>query len=98
MFSPGTLWEHMYDSDRVPHDQLMYKLISTIAREGKDEDGKPNGKYFVHHDDAVKFVQPYMTKELPKLTGEKLDFYMKMNVEDIFNHMDVLGSGFIEAE
>ena len=98
MFSPGTLYEHMYDSNRIPHDQLMYRLISTIAKEGKDEDGKPNGHYYIHHDDAIKFVQPYIAEHLPKLTGDDLDFYMKFKVEDIFTHMDVLGSGFIEAE
>ena len=97
-FSPGTLYEHMYDSNRIPHDELMYKMIKNYAKEGKDpENGRPNGRFYINKDDALKVALP-MIVEHTKLSGDKLAFYMQSKVEDTFRYMDVLGSGFIEAE
>ena len=40
----------------------MYKIIKDWASEGKDEMGKPNGKFYIGHDNAMKMVEPYVKK------------------------------------
>ena len=83
MYSPGTLWEHMYDSNRIPHDALMYNLIKNYSKEAKDEDGKPNGRFYVDRKAAKEVTGPYVKKHL-KLTGEKFDEYMTKDFENKF--------------
>ena len=96
-FSPGSIYEQMYDHNRVPHDALMYTLISKYAKEGKDADGKPNGLFYVDKENAKKFSTPLVEKYL-KLTGEKLTEYMTYKFEEKFNYYDVLAQGYIPAE
>ena len=97
-FAPPTFWEHLYDSNRIPHDELMYKVITNLAREGKDDMGRPNGRFYVDKATALKFVAPLVKHKVKFATAEEYEFYMKDRVVDIFNHMDVLNSGYIEAE
>jgi hypothetical protein len=88
----------MYDHERIPHDELMYKMINSIAKEGKDSFGYPNGRFYVPKDAAIKFVTP-LVKELVKFKdAAEFDFYVKDAVSDLFDHIDVLNTGFIEIE
>ena len=89
----------MYDSNRIPHDNLMFKIIKEYgAREGKDEMGKPNGKFYLDHDAAMKMIVPYLKKYGGFKTDADREVHLKYKVEDIWRSMDVLGSGVIEAD
>ena len=94
-FSPGSIWKK--DWEKIPNDKLMYTLIHDYAKEGKGEDGKPNGKFFMDRAAAKKVTLPYV-KKYANLKGLSLDDYMTQQFEDEFQRFDVLGSGFIECE
>ena len=78
-YSPGSIWKK--DWEKIPNDKLMYSLIHDYAKEGKDEEGKPNGHYFMDREAAKKVTLPYVTK-YTKMKGKELDDYMTMNFED----------------
>ena len=75
----------------------MYTLIHDYAKEGKDENGKPSGKFFLDRESAKKVTLPYVQK-YANLQGRSLEDYMTMEFEEQFQHFDVLNSGFIECE
>ena len=72
-FSPGSIWKK--DWEKIPNDKLMYTLIHDYAVEGKGEDGKPNGKFFVDRAAAKKVSAPYVQK-YANLKGKSFDDYM----------------------
>jgi len=96
-YSPGN--EFLRDWERVPHDTLMNTLVSKYAWEGKDKDtGKPNGRYFIDRDGALKAFKPFEEKYLKLKDHTKLEDFYKFEFEDQFKHYDVLDEGFIEVE
>ena len=50
------------DWEKQPHDELMNDLIKKYAKEGKDEEGKPNGRFFLNRDDALHASTPFVKK------------------------------------
>ena len=97
MYRENNPWEDMYKTEKVPHDRLMNSIIKNHAKEGKDQDGKPNGRFYVDKANALIMSKPFITKYL-KLGEKNMDFFIANDFEDNINRFDVLGTGFIEAE
>ena len=77
----------------------MSDLIKKYAKEGKDEEGKPNGRFFLNRDDCLHASEPYIHKYRKDLADKKAyDEFIQNNFDGMFNHFDVLSSGFIEVE
>merc|ERR1711959_99890 len=90
----------MYKTDKIPHDKLMNSLIKNHSKEGKDENGKPNGRFYVDKANTLVISKPFVAKYLKLDSKNKpaLDFFIANDFEDNFRRFDALGSGLIEAE
>ena len=90
------------DWEKIPNDKLMYDLIQNYAKEGKDEnEGKPNGKFFVDKSAARAVSVPYIDKYLhlsEKDDKKKFDTFMGTTFDELVEHYDPNGTGFIEVE
>ena len=96
-YREDSIW--VKDWERQPHDELMNHLIKKYAKEGKDEEGKPNGRFFLNRDDALHASEPFIKKYRTDLKDKKAyDEFIRLNFDDMFQHYDVLSSGWIEVE
>ena len=68
----------------------MNNLIKNYAKEGKDEDGKPNNTFYVDRAAAKKVSEDFVKKYLTLQAGENYDTYMRDTFDELFNHFDVL--------
>ena len=95
-YSPGSIW--LKEWEKTPNDQLMYNLIDKYAKEGKGENGKPNGRFYVDKNAVKKVSEPIVAKYLPKLDKDQQKNLWTVEFEELFGRFDVLDSGFIEVE
>ena len=96
-YREDSIW--VKDWERQPHDELMNHLIKKFAKEGKDEEGKPNGRFFINKKDTLTASEPYVKKYRKDVPNEKAyKEFIELKFEDLFNHFDVLSTGFIEVE
>ena len=79
-------------------DSLMKSMYDNYATEGKDKGtGKPNGHFWVVHDDAQRAAAEVTETHL-HLTGEKNSRYVEENFPTIWNRFDVNEEGQIEID
>ena len=70
-------------------DQFMNSMLTNYSKEGRDENGNPNGKFFVDKEQARKASEEILKTHL-HLKGEDLKTYMMLNFEETWNYWDVL--------
>ena len=78
-------------------DMFMHSMIDVYAKEGRNPDGSPNGK-FVLDKEAAKKASEEVLKTHMHLTGKKLENYMTMNFDETWNYYDVNNEDAIEAD
>lgn len=81
---PGT-WDST-DKD----DLLMRSVILNYALEGRGDDGKPNGKFFLDQNALYKVGEEVVRTHIG-YTGSKNKAYLDQYVPNIFKHFDVNG-------
>lgn len=79
-------------------DLLMRSIISTYSVEGKGDDGKPNGKFFITRSDMNGLVDEVLTNNMGFKDQSKKIKYADENVPKIWSHFDMFGKGYIKAE
>ena len=75
----------------------MHSMISKYAIEGRDQSGKPDGKFYLDETLARQASEEVVGTHL-KLSGDKLKQYMDANFWDTWTYYDTAGDGKIEAD
>ena len=78
-------------------DSFMASIIKNYALEGKNEDGSPNGKFYMNKartENAAKEV----LKTHKKLDGKELDDYLKQYFARTWKHFDINSDDRLEAD
>lgn len=78
-------------------DNFMASMIQNYALEGKNEDGTPNGKFFMN-EAITKQAAAEILKTHKKLEGKELDDYMNQYFARTFAHFDVTKDGILGVE
>lgn len=78
-------------------DQLMKSLINKYAIEGRGEDGKKNGKFYLDKAGATAVSEEVVETHLG-LKGDKKDAYIKEHVPDLWSQWDVNDEGHVTAD
>ncbi len=76
----------------------MNKLIKDYAKEGKDKDGRPNGRFFLDQTSLKKVSKPYVNKYYQWKPNEDKKLFWQMNFGELWHKYDVLDEGFVEVE
>ena len=76
---------------------FMNSMISNYAKEGRDRDGKPNGKFYLDYDSGKRASEEVVATHL-KLTGDKLKDYLAHNYDTAWDFYDVNKENLIEAD
>ena len=76
---------------------FMHSMISNYAKEGRNPDGTPNGKFYLDYDSGKKAAEEVVTTHL-KLKGEKLKDYLAHNYDQTWDFYDVNKENLIEAD
>lgn len=78
-------------------DAFMASMIENYALEQKNEDGSPNGKFFM--DEATtRSAASEVLKTHKKLEGKENDEYLKQYFERTWKHFDVTHDGLVEVD
>ena len=85
-------FENLHDDD-----MFMHSMIKNYAKEGKDYDGKPNGKFYLDRNSGKEASREILHTHL-KLEGKALDDYMTHNFDDAWEYYDVNRENLIEAD
>ena len=78
-------------------DMFMNSMLSNYAKEGKNEDGTPNGKFYLDRAAGERASREVITTHMG-LTGKALDDYMLANFSDTWAFYDVNKENLIEAD
>ena len=75
----------------------MASMIANYALEGKNEDGTPNGKFFM--DEArTKAASGEVLKSHKKIEGKELEEYMKTYFARTWKHFDINSDGMVGVD
>merc|ERR1712078_424823 len=77
-------------------NKFMYLILTHFALEGKDEAGKPNGK-FVMDKATTKDAGEQIVSKYKKLDGKPLDDYMNQFFQRTWEHFDVNQEGKLDS-
>lgn len=75
----------------------MKSVISSYALEGRGDDGKPTGHFYLDLAQLYKVGYEVVQTHIG-YTDEKNKAYLNQYLPKIFNHIDVTNQGFILAE
>jgi|ERR1719272_241208 len=78
-------------------DLFMRSMITTYAREGKNDDGSPNGQFSMTEAQTKAAAAEVMGTHM-KMTGDKLKGYLETYYPRTWAHYDPNGSGAIAVE
>ena len=78
-------------------DAFMASMIGNYALEGKNEDGSPNGKFFMNESQA-KQASSEVLKAHKKIDGKELDEYVKTYFQRTWNHFDINKDGMVGVD
>lgn len=96
------MWEYerkvpdLYDSTDKD-DLLMRSVIQNYALEGRGDDGRPNGKFYLTQSEFYNVGAEVVGTHIG-YKGAKLTAYLDQHVPTIFKHLDVNNQGYIIAE
>lgn len=77
-------------------NKFMYLILTHFALEGKDEAGKPNGKFFMDKENTKNAGQQIVEK-YKKIEGKASDDYMKQFFNRTWEHFDVNQEGKLDT-
>ena len=84
--------------EKETDDKLMESMYNNYATEGKDEKtGKPNGHFWVTHDDAARAAAEVIETHL-HLHGKDRSDYLKENFNSQWKRFDVIGDGKVDID
>jgi hypothetical protein len=75
----------------------MRSMISTYAAEEKDDDGVPNGKFFLNAASAQRAGSEVVGTHMG-LSPAETKSYMATYFQRVWDHFDVNGEGFVGVE
>lgn len=78
-------------------DTFMQSMIKNYALEGKNEDGTPNGKFFMS-EAITKKAALEVLKTHKKLDGKEAEEYMKQYFARTWAHFDVTHDGNLDVD
>jgi len=78
-------------------DPFMSSMILNYALEGKNDDGTPNGKFFMN-EAITKQASTEVLKSHKKLEGKESEEYMKQYFERTWAHFDVTKDGILDVD
>uniref|UniRef100_A0A7S3IF73 Uncharacterized protein n=1 Tax=Strombidium inclinatum TaxID=197538 RepID=A0A7S3IF73_9SPIT len=78
-------------------DMFMNSMLTSYAKEGRNKDGTPNGKFYLDKDAGRKAAEEVVHTHLG-LAGEKLQDYMLHNFDEAWDYYDVNRENLIEAD
>ena len=78
-------------------DSFMMSMIKNYALEGKNEDGTPNGKFFMN-EAITKQAALEVLKTHKKLDGKEAEEYMKQYFDRTWAHFDVTKDGNLDVD
>jgi len=78
-------------------DPFMFSMINNYALEGKNEDGTPNGKFFMN-ESITRQASLEILKAHKKLEGKEAEDYMKQYFERTWAHFDVTKDGILDVD
>jgi hypothetical protein len=78
-------------------DSFMESMIQNYALEGKNEDGTPNGKFFMN-ESITKNAASEVLKTHKKLEAKEVEAYMKEYFGKTFAHFDVNKNGILGVD
>jgi hypothetical protein len=78
-------------------DSFMSSMIQNYALEGKNEDGTPNGKFYMN-EPITRHAATEVLKTHKKLEGKELEDYMKQYFDRTFAHFDVTKDGILDVD
>ena len=78
-------------------DPFMASMIENYALEGKNEDGTPNGKFFMN-EATTKQAAIEVLKTHKKLEGKENEEYIKQYFDRTWQHFDVTHDNLVGAE
>lgn len=85
------------DFNGADEDEIMDKVFSKYATEGKDHNGVKNGVKILLKATAPK-AAGVILEATHKLKGSQVPGYIKANFERTWDNFDINGDGFIKAE
>lgn len=85
------------DFNGADEDEIMDKVFSKYATEGKDHNGVKNGVKILLKATAPK-AAGVILEATHKLKGSQVPGYIKANFERTWNNFDINADGFIKAE
>ena len=83
--------------DKHLDDMFMHSMINNYAKEGRNKDGTPNGRFYLDRDQGYRASEEVVHTHLG-LTGDKLKDYLDHNFEEAWNYYDVNHENLIEAD
>ena len=87
----------MLDFSGADEDEIMDKVFTKYATEGKDHNGIKNGVKILLKSTAPKAAS-IILEATHKLKSNKVPGYIKANFEKSWDNFDINGDGFIKAE
>lgn len=78
-------------------DSFMASMIENYALEGKNEDGTPNGKFFMN-EAVTRQAASEVLKTHKKLETKENEDYMKQYFARTWQHFDVTHDGLVEVD
>ena len=75
----------------------MNSMIGTYAKEGKNTEGKPNGKFYLDRESGFRASEEVVATHL-KLQGQKMADYLAHNFDEAWDYYDVNKENLIEAD
>mgnify|MGYP000111641486 CR=1 FL=1 len=102
---PGTQDGHPAYERKIPEhftnkhldDMFMNSMLTNYAKEGKNPDGSPNGKFYLDREAGRRASEEVVATHL-KLSGEKLQEYLARNFYETWEYYDVNHEDLIEAD
>ena len=76
---------------------FMNSMLSNYAKEGKNDDGTPNGKFYLDREAGERASREVVRTHMG-LTGKALDDYMLANFDETWKYYDVNKENLIEAD
>ena len=76
---------------------FMNSMLINYAKEGKNENGTPNGKFYLDRN-AGERASREVIKTHMKLIGQALEDYMVANFDEAWSYYDVNKENLIEAD
>ena len=83
-------------TDKHDDDMFMNSMITTYAHEGRNEDGTPNGAFFLDREHALKASEEVVATHMG-LKGTELKNYLDYNFDDAWKWADINGENKVEA-